>query len=158
MGLFSIILGAVIFVCFSGAGAFIASKVVAWKNVVAQSVTDLANYSNFGISALIIFFFAFIGLLIGMNLIMHGITYRKQRSGTTSLGVISILLGVIALCLFVLAGFFLPNLIVRYKSILAMFSFLSFLGKTPDALIFRISLSIFTAIGLLICVNMTMHG
>lgn len=77
MGVISILLGFIAFFLFTGAGAILANAVVEAKAVLALSLSSLENIPNGSLMAGIVGFFAFIGLLIGMNLIMHGLTYNK---------------------------------------------------------------------------------
>ncbi len=77
MGVISILLGVIAFFLFTGAGAILANAVVEAKAVLALSLSSLESVSNTSLMVGIVGFFAFIGLLIGMNLIMHGLTYNK---------------------------------------------------------------------------------
>ena len=77
MGVISILLGIITFFCFTGVGAIIANGVVEYKNTLAMAVTSLETVSNTTLLIGVVGFFAFIGLLIGMNLVMHGLTYNK---------------------------------------------------------------------------------
>ena len=158
MGIFSIILGFITFVGFTFAGTRVGSFLVALKDNLAKSVESLNTVSNTALVIVAIIFFAFIGLLIGMNLIMHGMTYRKKQPGSSSLGMISILLGAIAFCLFTLVGVYIANVLVPYKELISMFPQMAFLKTAPDAMVYGIVIGLFAFIGLLICVNMVMHG
>ena len=77
MGVISILLGIITFLFFTGAGAIIANGLVEYKNTLAMAVTSLSTVSNTALLIGIVAFFAFIGLLIGMNLVMHGLTYNR---------------------------------------------------------------------------------
>ena len=77
MGVICILLGIIIFLGFVGAGAALANVVISFKNVFAQSMVALADVSNTGLLVGIIGVCGFIGLLIGLNLVMHGLTYNK---------------------------------------------------------------------------------
>lgn len=158
MGIISILLGIVTFICFTGGGAIIATKVKDLKVEYTANIVSLETVSNTGLVAVIIAVFAFIGLLIGMNLIMHGVNYRKNRPGRSSLSVISSLLGVIALCCFTMVGVYISNTFVPYKELLASFPQMSALSTTPDLVIYGVIIGIFAFIGLLICINLVMHG
>ena len=77
MGVISILLGFIAFFLFTGAGAILANVIVEAKSVLALSLSSLESVSTTSLMVGIVGFFAFIGLLIGMNLIMHGLTYNK---------------------------------------------------------------------------------
>ena len=77
MGIICILLGIITFFCFTGAGAILANVIVDYKTTLALSVTSLNTVSNTSLVVVVVIIFAFIGLLIGMNLIMHGLTYNK---------------------------------------------------------------------------------
>ena len=77
MGVISILLGIITFFCFTGVGAILANGLVEYKNTLAMAVTSLSTVSNSSLMVGVVGFFAFIGLLIGMNLIMHGLTYNR---------------------------------------------------------------------------------
>lgn len=70
MGVISILLGIIAFLGFTGAGAFLSNKL-------------MNNYQFFGFSSstqfiiVMVGIFAFIGLLICMNLVMQGINNGK---------------------------------------------------------------------------------
>ena len=71
MGVISILLGVIAFLGTTGAGAFLSNKL-------------MRNYTFFGFSsssqfvACFVGVFAFIGILICMGLVMHGINYNKM--------------------------------------------------------------------------------
>lgn len=77
MGVISILLGIISFFCFTGAGAIIANVLVDYKNTLSMAFTNLKDVSNATFVAVIVGFFVFIGLLNGVSLIMHGLTYNK---------------------------------------------------------------------------------
>ena len=77
MGIVSILLGIITFFLFTGVGAILANALVEYKNTLAMAVTSLATVSNASLMAGVVGFFAFIGLLIGVGLIMHGLTYNR---------------------------------------------------------------------------------
>ena len=85
MGVISILLGIITFFCFTGAGAILANALIDYKNTLAMSVTSLETVSNTSLLIGVVGLFAFIGLLIGMNLIMHGLTYNKVSKIQTQL-------------------------------------------------------------------------
>ena len=77
MGIICILLGIITFFCFTGAGAILSNVLVDYKTTLAMSVTSLDTVSNTSLVVAVVGIFALIGLLIGMNLIMHGLTYNK---------------------------------------------------------------------------------
>ena len=77
MGIICILLGIITFFCFTGIGAILANMLVEYKNTLAMAVTSLSTVSNTSMMIVVVGFFALIGLLIGLNLIMHGLTYNK---------------------------------------------------------------------------------
>ena len=77
MGVISILLGFIAFFLFTGAGAILANVIVEAKSVLALSLSSLENIPNASLIAGVVGIFTFIGLLVGMNLIMHGLTYNK---------------------------------------------------------------------------------
>lgn len=85
MGIVSIMLGFIAFFCFTGAGAILANAAVDYKASLSLMLTSLESVSNGSIFAIIVGFFAFIGLLIGVNLIMAGLTYNKVSKMQTQL-------------------------------------------------------------------------
>lgn len=70
MGVISILLGIITFLGFTGVGAYLSNKF-------------MNNYQFFGFSsstqfiAVMVGIFAFFGLLICMNLVMHGLNHNK---------------------------------------------------------------------------------
>lgn len=85
MGIVSIMLGFIAFFAFTGAGAILANAAVDYKASLSLMLTSLESISNASIFAVIVGFFAFIGLLIGVNLIMAGLTYNKVSKIQTQL-------------------------------------------------------------------------
>ena len=85
MGVISILLGIIAFFCFTGAGAIVAVKLVDYKALLSLMLTDLANIPNSSLIALVVGIFTFIGLLIGVSLIMQGLTYNKVCKMQTQL-------------------------------------------------------------------------
>ena len=77
MGIVSILLGAITFFLFTGAGAILANTIVEQKQTLSMAITSLRTVSDTSLMVGVVGFFAFIGLLIGVNLIMHGLTYIK---------------------------------------------------------------------------------
>lgn len=77
MGVISILLGIIAFIAFTGAGAILGNELVSLKETFSVSLTTLASISNTSIMIGIVGLFGFIGLLIGVNLIMNGLTYNK---------------------------------------------------------------------------------
>ena len=158
MGIFSIILGFITFVGFIFGGIKVGNILSALKEDLAKSVVSLNTVSSTALVIIAVIVFAFIGLLIGMNLIMHGMTYRKKQPGSSSLSMISILLGVIAFCLFTMVGVYISNVLIPYKELISMFPQMAFLKSSSDAVLYGIVIGLFAFIGLLICMNMVMHG
>lgn len=77
MGIISILLGIIGFCAFTYAGIKIADFLVNYKALLALSLTSLGSVSDGALIAVVVGIFTFIGLLIGMNLVMHGINYNK---------------------------------------------------------------------------------
>lgn len=77
MGIISILLGIITFFCFTGVGAILSNVIVDYKMTLAMSVTSLDTVSNTSLVIAVVGIFALIGLLIGLNLVMHGLTYNK---------------------------------------------------------------------------------
>lgn len=77
MGIVSILLGIITFFCFTGVGAILANTLVEQKQTLSMAITSLQTVSNTSLMIGVVGLFAFIGLLIGMNLIMHGLTYNR---------------------------------------------------------------------------------
>ena len=79
MGAISILLGIISFLGFTCLGTLLANFIIEKKELLSAAITDLASISNLTLMICIIGAFAVIGLLTGMNLIMHGLTYGKVR-------------------------------------------------------------------------------
>lgn len=77
MGIVSILLGAITFFVFTGAGAILANNIVEQKQVLSMAITSLKTISDTSLMVGVVGLFAFIGLLIGVSLIMHGLTYNR---------------------------------------------------------------------------------
>ncbi len=77
MGIVSILLGAITFFCFTGAGAIIANALLEQKQTLSMAITSLKTVSDTSLMVGVVGLFAFIGLLIGLSLIMHGLTYNR---------------------------------------------------------------------------------
>lgn len=77
MGVISILLGFIAFFLFTGAGAVLANALIEGKAVLALSFSSLESISNTSLMIGVVGLFAFIGLLIGVNLILNGLTYNK---------------------------------------------------------------------------------
>ena len=77
MGIISILLGIITFFLSILGGAKISEIIVGYKAILSMSITSLQSVSDLGLTIGVVAFFAFIGLLIGMNLIMHGLNYNK---------------------------------------------------------------------------------
>ncbi len=77
MGIISILLGIIAFFLFTGVGAILANFLVDYKTVLSMSLTSLEKVSNGAIIAVVVGIFAFIGLLICVNLVMAGLNHNK---------------------------------------------------------------------------------
>ena len=77
MGIVSILLGIITFFCFTGVGAILANTLVEQKQTLSFVVTSLSTVSDASLMIGVVGLFAFIGLLIGVSLIMHGLTYNR---------------------------------------------------------------------------------
>ncbi len=77
MGVISILLGIIEFLVFSGIGIFTAKTLLDYKTLLSASLVALRNISNVAFVAIIIGVFVFIGLMIGMKLVMLGINHNK---------------------------------------------------------------------------------
>ena len=77
MGIVSILLGAITFFVFTVAGAIIANNLVEQKQVLSMAITSLKTVSDTSLMVYVVGLFAFIGLLIGVSLVMHGLTYNR---------------------------------------------------------------------------------
>ena len=77
MGIICILLGFIAFFGFILAGWRVASVFMDKIGMLSLMFTDLAQVSELTIYSVIIVLFSFIGLLIGVSLIMQGLTYNK---------------------------------------------------------------------------------
>lgn len=77
MGYICILLGVLVFLGFTAAGIGVANVLVGFKSTLSMMLTTLADTSDVTIIIVVTGLFAFIGLLIGLNLFMHGLTYNK---------------------------------------------------------------------------------
>ena len=77
MGIVCILLVIITFFCCTGVGAILANALVEYKNTLAMALTSLKSVSDTSLMIGVIIIFSLIGLLIGMNLIMHGLTFNK---------------------------------------------------------------------------------
>ena len=77
MGVICILLGFITFFCFIGVGAILSNPICSMKTLFAMTFTALRNTSDTTITIVVVAFFSFIGLLIGLNMIMNGLTYNK---------------------------------------------------------------------------------
>ena len=77
MGIICILLGIISFIGFILAGSIVANALLEYKATLAMAVTSLSTVKDTPLMIGVICFFAFIGLLIGLNLVMHGLTYNK---------------------------------------------------------------------------------
>ena len=85
MGVISILLGFIAFFLFTGVGAVLANSIIEAKALLALRFTSLESISNTSLMIGVVAVFAFIGLLIGIILIMHGLTYNKVSKIQTQL-------------------------------------------------------------------------
>lgn len=79
MGVISILLGIIAFLVFTGAGIILANTIVEYKTLLSASITSLSSVSNTALVAVVVGIFAFIGLLVCVNLVMGGMNYNKLR-------------------------------------------------------------------------------
>lgn len=77
MGIISILLGIIAFICSLGAGAAVANVCVEFMTAYASAFRGSTIPSGPTVVVGIVGIFGFIGLLIGMGLIMLGMTYNK---------------------------------------------------------------------------------
>ena len=77
MGIVSILLGAITFFCFTGVEAILANTLVEQKQTLSIAITSLRTVSDTSLMVGVVGVFAFIGLLIGVSMIMHGLTYNR---------------------------------------------------------------------------------
>ena len=81
MGTICILLGIIFFIAFVMGGVFFAPKIMDTIQSLAVTFTNLASVAESPVKvyAIVIGIFGFIGLLICLNLVMHGLTYNKLR-------------------------------------------------------------------------------
>ncbi len=77
MGVISILLGFIAFFAFTAAGAIVANFLLDLVKTLAAMMTRIVVPQDGTVIAICVAVFAFIGLLIGMNLFMQGLTYIK---------------------------------------------------------------------------------
>ena len=77
MGVICILLGIISFLGFTGLGALAANAALDYKVALSTAIVSLQKVSNTTMVVVIVSAFAFIGLLICLNLVMHGLTYSK---------------------------------------------------------------------------------
>lgn len=77
MGIISIMFGIIVFAAFTGLGVILSNVVIAFKDYMAMTFVTLADVSTATMSIGIISVCGFIGLMIGLSFIMHGLTYNK---------------------------------------------------------------------------------
>ena len=156
MGILSILLGIVAFFGFTAGGAVLASTINSIMKNMSNTFVTMSNVSSTTISIVVIAAGAFIGLLVGLNLIMHGLTFRSNaRYGQNSVRYICFSIGVIDLCASPLTGLFASKAIAERKDLLSLFGLMR---STPDIMIYLVVAGFFTFIGILVFMNMTMHG
>ena len=78
MGVISILLGIIAIIAFTGAGAVLGNFYIGATDKISSHFTAMqTSISNTTIMAIFIGVFFFIGLLIGITLIMLGLNYNK---------------------------------------------------------------------------------
>jgi len=77
MGIISIMFGIIVFVGFVGLGVILSNVIVALKDLFAVTFVALAEISTTTMTIGIVAVFGLIGLMIGLNFIMQGLTYNK---------------------------------------------------------------------------------
>ena len=77
MGVICVLLGIITILGFVTLGALTANALVDYWVNLTKAVVSLANVSTTTMMVTVISVFAIIGLLIGLNLIMNGLTYSK---------------------------------------------------------------------------------
>jgi ABC-type glucose/galactose transport system permease subunit len=77
VGILSILLGIIAFFGFTAGGAVLASTINSIMKNMANTFVTMGNVSSTTVSVVVIAAGAFIGLLVGLNLIMHGLTYNR---------------------------------------------------------------------------------
>ena len=155
MGVISILLGLIAFFCFTAAGAITASYIEKALTRLSASLTALQGTSSATISAITIGVFVFIGLLVCVNLVMHGLTYMNKTRYNTSISYICIALGCISIMCMFMADMYVAHNVVNNKNLLTLFGVLS---NLPDPLLYWGIVGIFTFLGILIFANFFMHG
>ena len=155
MGVISILLGLIAFFSFTAAGAITASFIEKSLTKLSTTFTTMENLSNTTITTATISIFVFIGLLICVNFVMHGLTYMNKTRYNTSIRYICAALGLITILCQIMVGLYVARLIVDNKDLLSLFGFLS---NIPNHLLYYGIVGIFTFIGLLMFMNLLMHG
>ena len=78
MGVISILLGIIAIIGFAGTGAVVGNAYIGFAAKMGNSFTTLqTNLSDTTLMILFISVFGFIGVLLGMCLIMQGLNYNK---------------------------------------------------------------------------------
>jgi hypothetical protein len=77
MGIISIMFGIIVFAGFAGLGVILSNVAVSLKDLFAVTFVTLADVSTTTLTIGIVAVCGFIGLMIGLNFIMQGITYNK---------------------------------------------------------------------------------
>lgn len=78
MGIISILLGVIAIIVFIGAGAFLGNAYLGFMAKMGASFVALqGNFSDTSVMVAFIGVFGFIGLLVGMTLIMLGVNHEK---------------------------------------------------------------------------------
>jgi len=77
MGIISIMFGIIVFVGFIGSGVILSNIIVALKDYLALTFVTLADVSTTTLTVGVVAVLGFLGLMIGLNFIMHGLTYNK---------------------------------------------------------------------------------
>ncbi len=155
MGVISILLGLIAFFGFTAAGAITASYIEKTLTRLSTSLTVLQNTATTTISAVTIGVFAFIGLLICVNLVMHGLIYMNKTRYNSSVSYICFALGLISILCLIMAGLYVARNVVNNRNMLML---LGVLPDIPEALLFWGVVGVFTFLGVLIFVDFLMHG
>ena len=78
MGVISILLGIIAFICFTGAGAVLGNVYISsFKTLARTFVSMQSTVSDTTVMIAFIGVFGFIGLIICINMVMQGLTYNK---------------------------------------------------------------------------------
>ena len=78
MGVISILLGIIAFICFTGAGAVLGNVYISSFKTLARTFVSMQSpLSDSTVMIAFIGVFGFIGLLICINMVMQGLTYNK---------------------------------------------------------------------------------